>query len=49
MSSLDYAEPYIRLERARDTNPLHMVLPDGSGVHVALDRTPENSNALDYF
>jgi hypothetical protein len=47
---MDKTKPYIQIERgAGDTSAIHLVMPDGARVDVAITRTERNAAAFDYF
>jgi hypothetical protein len=50
MDRIDRTKPYIIIERGTgDTAAIHLVMPNGSSVAVAIKRTEKNAAAFDYF
>jgi hypothetical protein len=47
---MNRTKPYIQIERGtRGTHAIHLVMPNGSRVDVAITRTDANAAVIDYF
>jgi hypothetical protein len=47
---MDKTKPYILIERGKgNTAAIHLVIPDGKSVDVAITRTEENAATFDHF